>query len=60
MQKKPISPAEFKKQMEKIQSDYSYDTEACHGKMDDLVASVLCSLGYSEGIAVFDESEKWY
>lgn len=63
--KKIISPDEFKKKMKEIQIALDagllrFNKEEAHIKMDDLMCEVLISLGYEEGIEVFDNTGKWY
>jgi hypothetical protein len=52
-----MTPEEFKERMEKCRSE---DIEAGHGYADDLMCELLRSLGYGEGIEVFENMEKWY
>jgi hypothetical protein len=54
------TPKQFAEQMQKIRDDFGADQEMAHGMMDNLMAKVLLELGYRDGIAVFDEQEKWY
>ena len=53
-----MSPEEFAQRMREIAENS--DTEAAHGEADKLMCDVLRSLGYSEGIDIFDSMEKWY
>ncbi len=54
-----ISPAEFAEQMRAIEK-MKGDSEMMHIAADDLLCNVLESLGYSEGVKVFDSLNKWY
>lgn len=63
--KKIISPDEFKKKMKEIQIKLDagflvLDKEEAHIQMDDLMCEVLSSLGYKEGIEIFQNTEKYY
>ena len=53
-----LSPDEFKKTMELIAKNG--DIEIAHANADDLMSEVLKDLGYKEGIAIFEDMEKWY
>jgi hypothetical protein len=55
---KPITPEEFRNRMETISENY--DVECGHSDMDDLMCEVLRSLGYGEGVDIFEKAEKWY
>jgi len=64
-----ISAEEFKKLMEIILADsvYShssekpeYDSTKGHERMDELMCYTLRSLGYGEGVDIFEDSERWY
>lgn len=55
-----ITPEEFEKEMCEIWEKQGGDPEAAHGAMDDLMAKVLCQLGYGEGLNFWDKQEKWY
>ena len=64
-----MSIYEFKKKMQKI-AETKYPGEPdCqesinvlqnHKDADDLMCEVLSSLGYIEGVRIFEEMEKWY
>lgn len=61
MSKDNVMSAEaFKLRMIEIGKDYGGDCEVSHCEMDTLLANLLISLGYEEGIKIFQESEKWY
>lgn len=36
------------------------DIESAHIKADELMCEVLKMVGYSKGVKVFTENEKWY
>ena len=55
---KPLTPTEFSRQMWELMSDA--DPERAHVDMDDLMCSVLVSLGYREGIEHFYQQIRWY
>ena len=57
--KKKITPKEFKDLMQKI-IDSSNDPESNHGDADNLLCEVLTSLGYDEGVKIFEQMDKWY
>jgi len=37
-----------------------YDKEDMHRDMDNLMCKVLKSLGYEEGVTIFEKALKWY
>lgn len=49
---------EFAKKMEEIFKNG--DVEFSHVEADELMAEVLSSLGYEEGVKIFLSHEKWY
>lgn len=61
-----ITPEQFAKKMEEIKDAYIdkdedwNDVEDVHFDMDVLMMEVLESLGYVEGVAIFENTEKWY
>ena len=55
---KPIPPTEFADQMEALALDG--DEEARHALMDELMCHVLISLGYKDGIEIFNRTDKYY
>ena len=57
---KPLTPEQFEAKMKTIFNGGVYDNEEAHGKMDNLMAALLESLGYEAGIKVFDDTYKWY
>lgn len=54
-----IRPEEFAQKMKQIFKK-GYDEEVAHVEADDLMGEVLSSLGYEDGIKVFNSNEKWY
>ncbi len=54
-----MSPEEFKEAMENIDDHFS-DPEFLHVKMDELMCKTLRSLGYGEGVDIFEKARKWY
>ena len=55
---KAMTPEEFLEKMR--EQAENYDIEKVHSRMDDLLCEVLESLGYEEGVRVFQDNEKWY
>ena len=58
-----MSPEEFAQAMQKIKSevyDADDDIEECHIRMDALMQHVLKSLGYDDGVNIFEGTSKWY
>lgn len=55
-----VTPQEFKERMQKIRDQVGGDEEIAHSAMDGLMAEVLIGLGYEEGIAIFNDQDKWY
>ena len=53
-----MTPEEFKEAMEKAIK--GPDIEANHADADDLMCKLLISLGYGEGIKVYESEERWY
>ena len=56
--KEIMSPEKFR--LEMIFAFKSGDTEADHGKADDLMCKLLTELGYGEGVKIFESMKKWY
>lgn len=61
----PLTPGEFAAKMREIMSrrgkhDGKYDPEEAHILADKLLCEVLRSLGYGEGVAVFEICKKYY
>lgn len=55
-----ISPMEFKRRMSEIELDEDGSPERNHIAADELMTTTLRSLGYGEGIDIFDRLEIWY
>lgn len=55
-----ITPEEFSKKMKEIQEQKGHDEEMAHAMADDLMLETLISLGYQEGVEIFDNMNKWY
>lgn len=53
-----MTSEEFARKMEEIFKDG--DGELSHIEADELMAEVLSSLGYEEGVKIFLSKEKWY
>lgn len=59
----PMAPEEFKQAMAEAYRNYyeiKNDEELVHGAMDCIMCDLLRSLGYGEGIDIFDNTPKWY
>ena len=61
-----MTPEEFAKKMKEIKDAYIdndedwNDVEDVHVDMDVLMMEVLESLGYVEGVTIFENTDKWY
>lgn len=55
-----VSPMEFKARMSEIELDENGSPETNHIAADELMTTTLRSLGYSDGIDIFDRLEIWY
>ena len=55
-----LTREEFRKAMALIDHEYGRDPETAHRMMDELMATMLSSLGYKAGIDIFDRTMKWY
>lgn len=59
-----MTAREFADRMEEIfksKSNNNFnDVEDAHLEADELMAEVLSSLGYEEGVKIFFSHEKWY
>jgi hypothetical protein len=53
-----MTPDEFKARMEEVLLVGS--CEYRHEDADDLMCEVLRSLGYGDGVDIFEKMEKWY
>ena len=64
----PLTPEEFTKAMKDISDKLAnppkgnpyYDEEDAHMGMDDLMCDLLRSLGYGDGVDIFENTDKWY
>ena len=54
----PMSPKEFYDEMKRLAK--VNDTEAWHRDADDLMCSLLRTLGYEDGVEVIESEKKWY
>ena len=55
-----MDPDEFARRMKKISEREDCDEEIMHHNADTLMMEVLRSLGYQEGVEIFDWMPKWY
>ena len=55
-----MTPEEFKERMKKICKDDGYNEEELHIFADDLMCKLLRSLGYGDGVEIFEAAPKWY
>ena len=57
----PMTKEDFKCEMRKI-SEASKDIDFAHWSADVLMCEILTSLGYGDGVAVFENmyTSKWY
>lgn len=55
-----MTPEEFKQKMIKLHEKHKDDEELAHMNMDALLCEVLESLGYAEGVAIYNSEPKWY
>ena len=53
-----MTPKEFAEKMQLIVDEEN--TELGHIEMDNLMCELLKSLGYEEGVEIFDNALKWY
>lgn len=53
-----MTPEEFANEMKELSN--AEDLETMHSKMDELMCSILCALGYGDGVEVFIATDKWY
>ncbi len=59
MEESVMTPKEFARIMAYFR-DMEVDMELSHICMDKLMATVLESLGYGEGVDIFKNAPKWY
>lgn len=55
-----MAPEEFKIKMQEIKDNRYIDEEDTHIAMDELMTKILISLGYGEGVKIFNDTPKWY
>lgn len=70
MNEQVMTPEEFRDKMKEASElkihmpdlgiVHRHDTEESHVQMDDIMCKLLRSLGYGEGIDIFDKTYKWY
>lgn len=55
------TPEQFEAEMRALfPYGVKYDVEESHGKADELMCDILESLGYGDGVHVFQDAKKWY
>lgn len=57
---KPITAKGFMIAMQEIKNEQEFETEVCHSLMDKLLCRTLVSLGYGDGVKVYESTSKWY
>ena len=60
MEQNVMTPEEFENEMAKLRFVKDDDLEGRHVAMDELMCDVLRSLGYGDGIDIFNNTHKWY
>ena len=55
-----MTPEKFKLEMNELATSSRLDKEDRHRKMDALMCEVLRSIGYDDGIDIFEATSKWY
>ena len=55
-----MTPKEFYGRMLGLEELSKKDREVAHSKADDILCEALKSLGYEEGIEIFERMRKWY
>lgn len=58
-----MTPEEFAEKMAELKHEYydiRDDEEMVHIQMDDLMCDLLRSLGYGDGIDIFNHTPMWY
>ena len=58
-----MTKEEFKQKMKEIEDKFDndvYDEEKAHYEADKLLMNCLVSLGYTDGVVIFEELPKWY
>ena len=52
--------AAFTEAMQEAYQKYGDDEETVHSMMDGIMCETLDSLGFTEGVGIFNEAPKWY
>ena len=60
MEQNVMTPEEFENEMAKLRFVKDDDLEGRHVAMDELMYNVLISLGYGDGVDIFNNTYKWY
>lgn len=55
-----MTPEKFKLKMNELATSSSLDKEDRHRRMDALMCEMLRSIGYDDGIDIFEATSKWY
>ena len=55
-----MTPEKFKLEMNELATSSGLDEEDRHRRMDALMCEVLRSIGYDDGIDIFEVTNKWY
>ena len=58
-----MNKEEFKQKMKEIEDKFDnnvYDEEKAHYEADNLLMECLVSLGYIDGVVIFEQLPKWY
>lgn len=55
-----MTPTDFAVQMRRLATSEEDGLEETHMKADKLMCTILREWGYSEGVDVFEEMDKWY
>lgn len=55
-----MTPEEFHERMKAFDGGRFGDAEEDHRQADDLMCELLRSLGYGDGVSVFENMTKWY
>ena len=58
--KEAMSPEDFKTEMIRIVWDEYTDLGSQHAKADELMCKLLTSLGYEDGIEVYEQLERYF
>lgn len=55
-----LTPTEFAEQLGRIAISSRGDPEVAHSIADELMCELLKDLGYSDGVRIFRDMDKWY